>query len=339
MMRRSSLVVVGLVSIATIVIFAACSDEDDPIAVSVDGGTEGDALGSADGTADSRADGSVDARADGGADAPWDGVPVACSWVSSAAATAVSAAYDPAGNIFFTGSFSGTVEFGGGPLTSAGGFDVMLVKLDGTCKHVWSKRFGDVFDQAGVDLGFDDSGNVYLAGGYRGSIDFGAGGLADAGSTGSNIFVAKLTNDGGLVWSKSFGADGNQQLAAMAVAADGNLALAGSFDGNLDFGGGTLPSRASGTGRDAFVARLSSAGSHLWSKGFGPPASAGGDRLLGTSCCCPATRSWSPAARRTSWISETAHSTSARTAFGSHGSRATARWRGRGSSKRLQVQR
>ena len=38
-------------------------------------------------------------------------------------------AVDSSGNVVVTGYFSGTVDFGGGNLTSAGSFDIFLLKL------------------------------------------------------------------------------------------------------------------------------------------------------------------------------------------------------------------
>lgn len=281
MIRRSSVVVVALVSIVTIATFAACSDEDDPAAVTVDGGAEGDAPGSADGSADARTDGALDARTDATldarVDAPWDGVSVACSRAlgdGSDHVIATAVAYDPKGYIVVTGRLNGTVDFGGGPLSSAGDADVFVVKLDGRCEHVWSKRFGASLDQVGLGVGTDSTGNVYVGGVYRGALDFGAGPLPSAGSSEYNIFVAKLTSSGGTTWARAFGDVGDQQLTSMAVAPDGAITIGGLYNGAVDFGGGPLSGRAPGDGGDAFVTRLDQNGSHVWSRGFGPPASA-----------------------------------------------------------------
>ena len=43
--------------------------------------------------------------------------------------TGLAVTADSAGNVVVGGHFSGTVDFGGGPLTSAGGTDVFLIKL------------------------------------------------------------------------------------------------------------------------------------------------------------------------------------------------------------------
>ena len=49
---------------------------------------------------------------------------------------------DPSGNLVVTGTFSGTVNFGGAALTDAGGGDIFLAKYSPTGTHLWSERFG-----------------------------------------------------------------------------------------------------------------------------------------------------------------------------------------------------
>ncbi len=55
-------------------------------------------------------------------------------------------AVDGDGNVVVAGYFVNTVDFGGGPLTSAGGSDVFAVKLSGDGEHLWSQRFGGTSD-------------------------------------------------------------------------------------------------------------------------------------------------------------------------------------------------
>src|SRR5207253_10830096 len=61
-----------------------------------------------------------------------DGPPVWANGYGSSAPyseTGNAVAFDPSGNVFATGYFAGTVAFGGGLLTSAGGADAFLLSL------------------------------------------------------------------------------------------------------------------------------------------------------------------------------------------------------------------
>jgi hypothetical protein len=93
----------------------------------------------------------------------------------------------------------------------------------------------------------------------------GAGGASGAGA-GSGTGAASGSGSGGPTqWAKAFGVNGHQHLRGLASDAQGDVILAGSFDGDIDFGGGPLPQ----TGlHSSFAAKLDAAGSTLWSTGM-----------------------------------------------------------------------
>lgn len=174
---------------------------------------------------------------------------------------------DNSGNVYLTGSMSGTVDFGGGPLTSAGGRDVFLAKFDANGNHVWSKIFGDesVF-QFGLGITLDGSGNVIITGYFTGDINFG-GSTFSTPNNDENVFVAKFNSAGTHIWSNAFGEPTTNQLGwAVKADASGNVYVSGHYRNTIDFGGGPLPTT---TNWDAFVAKFSPGGAHIWSKNFG----------------------------------------------------------------------
>jgi hypothetical protein len=168
------------------------------------------------------------------------------------------------GDVVLAASFTGTIDFGGGPLTSVGGTDVIVAKLDGAGNHVWSKRFGDAADQTAYAVALDGTNNVVVAGGFEGSLNFGVDLITSAGA--SDAFVLKLDSGGSYGWSQRFGDVNEQATTAIRVDTGGNVLLGGYMAGTVDFGGGPLPSAGS---VDVFAAKLDSAGNHVWSKRFG----------------------------------------------------------------------
>jgi hypothetical protein len=170
------------------------------------------------------------------------------------------------GAVVLASSSRGTVDFGGGPLASAGGFDIMVAKFDASGNHQWSKRFGDSSDQFIHGLAVDSSGNTVVAGSLEGSVNFGdpAGSLTSAGS--EDVFVAKLSPSGSAIWSKRFGDSSSQDAFALAVDEEDAVLLTGSMSGTIDFGAGAMTSAG---GRDVFVARLNQDGSYAWASHFG----------------------------------------------------------------------
>ncbi len=101
----------------------------------------------------------------------------------------IAIAVDGARNVLVTGFFRGTVDFGGGALTSAG-WDIFVAKYDAAGAHLWSQRFGDTDLDGGGAIAVDGAGDVLVTGRFRGRVDFGGGPLTSAGSR--DIFVAKF---------------------------------------------------------------------------------------------------------------------------------------------------
>ena len=99
-------------------------------------------------------------------------------------------AVDASDYIVLTGSFEGVLDCGGGALTSAGGKDAFVAKLDPLGNHVWSARFGDADDQEGKGVAVDASGSLFVTGEFSGAIDFGTGVHVSTGD--ADIFVARL---------------------------------------------------------------------------------------------------------------------------------------------------
>ncbi|HZF50800.1 MAG TPA: SBBP repeat-containing protein [Polyangiaceae bacterium] len=193
-------------------------------------------------------------------------------WSKVFKATAQSSAFDIAadssGNVVLTGELQGSINFGGGMLTSAGNTDIFVVKLNALGEHVWSQLFGDATSQSGESVAVDSVGNVLVTGGFDGYTNFGSGPLVSAGS--HDVFVAKLSSSGLHVWSRSFGADDYDWGRDVAVDATGNVLLTGRFQGAVDFGGGPLQSAG---GTDIYVAKLTAAGDTVWSRSFGTASS------------------------------------------------------------------
>jgi hypothetical protein len=75
------------------------------------------------------------------------------------------------------GIFTDKIDFGGGALTSAGGFDVFLAKLDADGCQSHAKSYGADMLQRGETLAVDATGNILFAGSFDGTVDFGAGAL------------------------------------------------------------------------------------------------------------------------------------------------------------------
>lgn len=146
-----------------------------------------------------------------------------------------SIAADAAGNVYSCGLFWFTADFDPGAavfnITSPGGPDVYVSKLNSSGDFVWAKTMGGTGYDEGRSLTLDAQGNVYIAGYFNATADFdpNAGIFNINSNGGDDIFLCKLDNAGNLGWAKQAGDSLNDVANSVALSAAGNLHIAGYF--------------------------------------------------------------------------------------------------------------
>ncbi len=184
---------------------------------------------------------------------------------------------DNNGNIYVTGSFSGTSKFGNVSITSTGNVNIFVTKMDAGGQFVWTHGIGVAgsrgIQQQGLGLCVDTENNVIVTGNYSGTVDFNPGvGINNLSSSGnsSDIFLLKLSSSGLYLWAKTIGNTDSDYGHALTADKDNNIYLTGYFGGTVDFntGSGTLNLTASGI-MDGFAAKYNANGEVVWAKHFG----------------------------------------------------------------------
>jgi hypothetical protein len=166
---------------------------------------------------------------------------------------AVSVAVTGSGEVYYTGYFGGTIDFGGGALASpASSSDIFVASFDSFGGHRWSKRFGGTLADVGRSVAVDQQGNVYVTGYFYDVVDFGGGPLPSVAGT-SDIFVASFDSTGAHRWSGSFGGAGVDRAHSVAVDSGGAVYVTGEVEGSVDFGGGPITAKA---GKEIFLLKL-----------------------------------------------------------------------------------
>lgn len=199
---------------------------------------------------------------------------------------------DTAGNVYVTGYFTGTADFDPGPdtanITSSGGYDIFVCKLDADGNYVWARNLGGVGTDYGRGVAVDASGNVYVTGQFSGMADFDPG--PDTASltsvVGYDVFICKLDSEGNYVWAKSWGGVGIDQGRSVAVDGDGNVYTTGGFQQVVDFDPGqNVVNLTSNGGFDIFVSKLDSSGNYVWARSIGHTGAGdnGNDLVVGNT--------------------------------------------------------
>ncbi len=185
---------------------------------------------------------------------------------------------DANGNVFTTGTFRFDADFDAGAdtfsLTSQGGSDVFVQKLDATGNFVWAVSMGGTSFEIVHSIFVDNAGFVYLTGSFTGEADFNPApadtfNLTSAGI--DDIFVVKLSPSGSFIWAKSMGGPSTDEGFSVAVDAGSNVYVGGRFQGTSNFNttGGTTTLTANGSSDDFFICKLNSNGELIWAHGTG----------------------------------------------------------------------
>lgn len=139
----------------------------------------------------------------------------------------------------------------------------------------WAKSFAGQGN--GVSVTTDQIGNIYIAGGFSGTIDLDPGpGVFTITAVGTGeMYVCKLDANGNFIWGKRMGGTGaGVGPACIRVDAGNNVIVCGNFSGTADFDPGPGVSNLSSVGGgDFFVAKYSSGGGFIWAKSCGSPNS------------------------------------------------------------------
>jgi hypothetical protein len=152
-------------------------------------------------------------------------------------------------------AFKGTAQ----SLTSNGGLDVWVAKLDAAGDGIWAVHYGGTGDDRDPRIAIDAAGDVYVGGSFSNQVAFGAINLISKG--GFDIFLVKLHgNDGSVAWVQSIGSTGDDGAFDLAVDGAGHVLLGATVNGSVD-GGPTAG------GVDAVVASFDAAnGMPRWRK-------------------------------------------------------------------------
>jgi len=173
-----------------------------------------------------------------------------------------SIARDQSGALYVTGWAADAVAAGQQPL---GGRDAALYKLQPSGGVLWARQFGTVQDDEAAAVGVDAS-QVYVAGRTLGTLP------GQAASGRLDALVASYDLAGSQRWLRQIGTAGDDEMRALAAAADGSGVYVGGYVGRSLLG-------AEWAGQlDAVYTKLTSDGAQAWVSQFGTTQD---DRVLG----------------------------------------------------------
>lgn len=197
-----------------------------------------------------------------------------CQWVVRAGSTDSTKddegngiALDNSGNIYITGFFQGTADFGNGrQVTSAGGKDIFIAKYNSSGVCQWVYRAGSNDEDVANSLALDYEDNILVTGWFNGTANFGNNKTATS-SGSSDIFIAKYNNSGTCQWVSSAGSANADESHKIALDVMGSAFITGFFQSTATFRTG-LSLTSSGS-KDMFIAKYNKDGLCIWANNGG----------------------------------------------------------------------
>jgi len=186
----------------------------------------------------------------------------------SVAGGANGVAATPDGGMVSVGDFTGTFQALGQNHTAGVNNRSFAIKHSANGTIQWAVSTGASGALVKNErVAVDAAGNIFVAGTFNGTVNFGPATLTAKGNTNADIFVAKLHSSNGTVqWVASGGGTNAETVNGLLAGADGEAYVTGGYFGaNATFGSLALASQTGGnSNRDAYLGRISSNGTWQW---------------------------------------------------------------------------
>lgn len=201
------------------------------------------------------------------------------TWGGSDDDVGYSVAVDSLGDVYVTGEFRSAFDFDPGPQTdwheSNGEYDAFLCKYDSTGRFQWALTWGGIDNDKGWSVATDSSGDVYVTGTFNDTVDFDPGpGVDEHECIGTSwigdTFLSRFDSAGAFQWARTWGGERDDTPGGVAVDGAGDIYVAGTFWGTVDFDPGPgVDEHAPVMNDGVFLTKFDPAGTHQWARTWG----------------------------------------------------------------------
>ncbi|MCC2546051.1 hypothetical protein LJY25_06310 [Hymenobacter sp. BT175] len=196
-------------------------------------------------------------------------------WVRTGGGTAFDSgnevAVSPAGAVLVIGNYYGPMQLGTVALPHQDSSEVLVAKYSDAGQLQWVNTLTGPGHAQGRGISADAQDNVVVTGEFTGTLQVGNVTLVNPSTTTRDVFVAKYTPGGQLLWARRYGGPGEDYGRGVDCDAQGNLYCSGVFTGALAVDALGLSSTAGS--RDLYLLKLDPGGAATWARQFGGPGS------------------------------------------------------------------
>ncbi|MCG3152631.1 MAG: hypothetical protein GEEBNDBF_01933 [bacterium] len=159
---------------------------------------------------------------------------------------ASAVAYDSLGNVYYGGSFLGSISLGGTTYTSAGSTDCFVAKYSLTGTFEWAQTWGGTGadEVTSLLISDDDMFSLKVGGTFSGTVNFDPPAGSPRTAAAIDMFVLQLlSTNGSFTTVRTYGSPGVDVLTCLADNGNrgtGDYFIAGYINGPVNFGGGHI---------------------------------------------------------------------------------------------------
>ncbi|QMU31039.1 T9SS type A sorting domain-containing protein [Adhaeribacter radiodurans] len=163
---------------------------------------------------------------------------------------------------YVLGGYSSSPQSGDKSQDNQGGKDYWLVKMSNTGEKLWDKRYGGSKDDKLGSFTDTRDGGFFLGGSSYSNI---SGDKTQENQGSSDFWAVKTDKDGNLLWEKTFGGSGQDEVNSVRRSHGDNLYLAGTSDSDKSGD----KSQSSLGGKDYWLVKVNQQGEKVWDRTFG----------------------------------------------------------------------
>lgn len=143
--------------------------------------------------------------------------------------------------------------------------DIFAGKFDPSGNIVWFHVLGNTYSETIISLTLDADDNVYLGGGFRGTLDFDPSpAVNELTSASGGIFISKMNSSGELIWVKKVDGNADMNVSDLQVDLNGDIILSGQASVTVDFDPGPDTFYLSPAGQNAYILKIDAEGNFIW---------------------------------------------------------------------------
>lgn len=177
--------------------------------------------------------------------------------------------------VYITGCYSISITLGSTLLSSAGGRDYFIARMDTSGTYDWADDGGGSMDDMGVAIEVDKFGNMYATGMFFEDMTIGSTNLINQGYF--DVFTVRYSNAGVFSWAQAAGGTMDEFAADIVLDTDNNIYISLAGSSGCIFGSYVVNTFGD---KDAMLAKYDNAGNIIWAKNAG-----GINRDVATGLC------------------------------------------------------